>query len=137
MPEMPPARDVVFYDGGCGLCRGLVRFAAARDARGALLFAPLGGETFRAALAPEARARLPDSLVVLRGDGRVLEKAAAVSHVLARLGGAWSLLGALLRHTPRRLANRGYDTVARARRRRTTTLENACPFPRARGRFLP
>ncbi|HZH02738.1 MAG TPA: DCC1-like thiol-disulfide oxidoreductase family protein [Myxococcaceae bacterium] len=35
--------DILFYDGGCGLCHRAVRFVLARDPAGRFRFAPLGG----------------------------------------------------------------------------------------------
>ena len=44
-------REIIFYDGHCGLCHAAVRFVVARDDREeGFVFAPLGGETFRETL---------------------------------------------------------------------------------------
>lgn len=107
----------VFYDGDCGLCQRSVRFLAKRDRAAGLRFAPQGGATFQAVLSPAVRAGLPDTLVVVTPGGDVLLRAAALRHLLARLGLGWRLLGRVLGWLPRGLADGGYDWVARHRRR--------------------
>jgi len=132
--------DLLFYDGGCGLCHRSVRFVAAADRAGAFQFAPLGGETFLARVPPERRADLPDSIVVWRSaDGALLLRSDAAVHVLFRIGGAWSVLAALLDAVPRRLRDAGYDFVARRRARWFPRPEDSCPLvpPPLRARFVP
>ena len=131
--------DLLFYDGGCGLCHRSVRFVAAADREGAFHFAPLGGEAFRARVPPERRAALPDSIVVWRADGTLRVRSDAAIHILLRLGGGWSLLAAVLDAVPRRLRDAGYDFVARRRARWFRRPEDSCPLvpPRLRARFVP
>lgn len=122
-----PMPDRVFYDGGCALCHATVRFLLARDRGGGLFrFAPLGGETFRALVPPASRDGLPDSVVVLADDGRLLTRGAAARHLLGRLGGAWGALSRLLGILPPRLLDAGYDAVARLRRGLAPPRES-CP----------
>jgi predicted DCC family thiol-disulfide oxidoreductase YuxK len=135
------ARDpeLLFYDGGCGLCHRSVRFVAARDAAGRFRFAPLGGETFRA-LVPEAeRPGLPDSIVVRRDDGALLVRSDAALHVLRRLGGRWRAVAAALAVLPHAVRDALYDAVARRRRRWFARPGEACPLvpPHLRARFAP
>lgn len=137
-PEASPARETIFFDGHCGLCHALVRFAARRDRAGWFAFAPLGGETFRALVLhpPEP---LPDSAAVFTTAGDVLFRSAAVLHVLQRLGGGWHALGAVAGVLPRSLLDWGYDCVARLRRKLLAPPKDACPLvpPALRSRFRP
>ena len=131
--------EVLYYDGHCGLCDATVRFVLRNDEGGrAFRFAPLGGSTFERALPEAERARLPDSLVLVTGDGRTLTRSTGVVRLLRRLGGVWSVLGALLWIVPRPVRNLGYDVVARLRHRLFPPPE-ACPIlpPEPRSRFLP
>lgn len=114
-PSPGPTR--VFYDGGCGLCQGTVRFAARRDVRTRFRFAPLGGPTFLRILPAEVRAGLPDSLVVVTDAGRVLLRSEAVLHVLRQLGPPWPALAAALAWVPAPVRDAAYRLVARLRRR--------------------
>jgi predicted DCC family thiol-disulfide oxidoreductase YuxK len=127
--------SVVFYDGACGFCRGSVRRIAAADAAGRFRFAPLAGETWRAA---ELGAPPPDTIVLLDAAGRSSVRSDAVAAILIGLGGRHAVLGRVLRATPRFLRDAGYRLVARFRRRLPGDSA-ACPLPPAawRDRFLP
>ena len=133
------APELLFYDGDCGLCHRSVRFVAAADRAGRFRFAPLGGETFRALVPADARAPLPDSIVVRRADGALLARSEATLHVLRRLGGRWRALAAALALVPRGLRDAGYDFVARRRARWFARPADACPIvpPHLRARFAP
>lgn len=126
---MATGGERIYYDGECGLCHRWVKFALARDRGRALFrFAPLQGPTFAAELAPEERRALPDSVAVRTADGRLLQRSEAALHVLARLGGFWGVLAAVLRVVPRPLRDWAYDRVARVRRRLFARPEGACPI---------
>lgn len=139
-PSPRPPPDVVFYDGGCGLCHRTVRFALLRDRDGTRFrFAPLQGETYAARIAAARRAALPDSVVVLTGDGRLLTRTQGVLHLLTRLGGGWRLAARCLGLVPRPLRDLGYDAVARLRKRLFRRPPELCPRvpPALRKRFDP
>ena len=105
----------LFFDRACGLCEAAVRFLARADRHGTLVFQPLGGEEFIALIPPEVRAGLPDSLVLLPGDGRVLVRSAAVVEALDGIGGAWRRVARAAGWVPKSLRDRVYDIVARNR----------------------
>jgi len=132
------AVERLFYDGSCALCHGSVRFVLARDPEGRTFrFAPLDGDVFRAAVPEAERAALPDSLVVVTEDGRVLTRSEAALHILRRLGGAWGTLATVLGLVPLPLSNFAYDLVARFRYRVFGREKDACPRipPPLRNRF--
>jgi predicted DCC family thiol-disulfide oxidoreductase YuxK len=135
---MSVAHSMVFYDGACGLCHRTVRFAIARDRDGSRFrFAALGGKAFRRLVPESAQAGLPDSIVVLTPDGRLLTRSAAVVHILERIGGPWRLPGGLLGLLPRGIRDLGYDGIARIRHRLFSRPTDACPVtpPTLRTRF--
>jgi predicted DCC family thiol-disulfide oxidoreductase YuxK len=129
---------ILFYDGGCRLCHGAVRFTLKRDKAGVFRFAPLQGETFLAQVPEAARTSLPDSLVLRELDGRILTRSSAVIGMLRRLGGVWRAVGAMLWILPRPLRDFGYDLVAKVRHRLFKKPEDLCPVvPQPlRDRFL-
>jgi predicted DCC family thiol-disulfide oxidoreductase YuxK len=129
-PLAARARETLFYDGQCGLCHGAVRFLLAEDRApgGQLQYAPLGGDAFRSALPEGTRAGLPDSLVLLADDGRVLVRSVAVLHIARRLGGFWRVAATLLRPLPGSWLDKGYDLVARNRSRVFARPAEACPI---------
>jgi len=125
---------------GCGLCHRVVRFVLAEDRAGeAIRFAPLGSDTFRAAVPAAQRAGLPDSLVVRRADGVVLTRSAAVLHIYRRLGGIWRVLAGLGSCVPGVVRDGAYDGIARVRYRLFRAPAQACPIvpPCLQARFDP
>jgi predicted DCC family thiol-disulfide oxidoreductase YuxK len=140
-PRAVEGKDVLFYDGTCGLCHRVVRLALAEDAGGGatLAFAPLQGATFASMVSSEERAALPDSLVVRTADGRTLVRSRAVRRVLDHLGGLWRLAAMAAALVPSALADAVYDVVARVRLKLFARPQEACPLVAAelRARFLP
>jgi predicted DCC family thiol-disulfide oxidoreductase YuxK len=131
-------KDIIFYDGTCGLCHRFVRWTLAHDPEGKFRLSPLQGETLRQAIPEEERAKLPDSVVVLTTEGKLLSKSAAARYVAEELGqrGRARFIGFF----PRWLADLGYDMIARSRymlfgRNRG----DMCPLvpPELHDRFLP
>jgi predicted DCC family thiol-disulfide oxidoreductase YuxK len=120
--------ELLFYDGHCGLCHGVVRFVLARDPEGAAFrFAPIGGETFRTEVSIRQGDEAPDSIVVLTRNGELLWRSDATIHVLRKLGGVWQVLGSLLALLPHALRDAGYEQVARRRKRWFGEREESCP----------
>jgi predicted DCC family thiol-disulfide oxidoreductase YuxK len=133
-----PQTEILFYDGHCGLCHRAVRFVLARDSDGRLFrFAPLEGDTFNRVVTPERRTTLPDSVVVLTAEGKLLARSDAFLHILRRLGGGWKVLAVGLSIVPRRLRDLVYDLVARVRYRIFGRRDEQCPVmaPGLRARF--
>jgi predicted DCC family thiol-disulfide oxidoreductase YuxK len=131
--------DTVFYDGSCGLCHRTVRLLLAEEPTGhAFRYAALDSHTAAARL-PSPGEDLPDSIVVLTDDDRLLLRSDAVARVLERLGGLWRVLGLTLRLMPRALRDGAYDVVAALRHRLFARPEGACPLIPApyRSLFLP
>jgi predicted DCC family thiol-disulfide oxidoreductase YuxK len=140
-PELPDrdraaGRIIVYFDGLCPLCDGLVAFLFRRDRRHRLRFAPLQGETAARDLPGSDRTDAPPSLVV-RDDRGIHRRSAAVLAAFAGLGWPWRAIG-VLRFVPRGLRDAGYEAVAR-RRRRWFGRRDSCrhPSPEERGSFLP
>jgi predicted DCC family thiol-disulfide oxidoreductase YuxK len=124
----PAKTATLFYDGSCGLCHGAVRFLLAEDRTGkAFRFAPIGGRAFRAQVPEEARAQLPDSVVLRTAEGNLLVRSDAMLEAGLRIGGFWRMLAILARLIPRFLRNWIYDRIARVRKRLFKTPTEACP----------
>lgn len=129
-------KDVIFYDGHCGLCHRTVKWVLREDAGGdRFLFAPLQGEFIKQVIAPPQREALPDSIIVRTADGQVLTRSSAIVHILDRLG--HRVRATLLWLIPRPLRNLGYNAVAAVRHRLFARPNDACPLmpPELRARF--
>lgn len=134
------AHDLVFYDGGCGLCHRAVKFFVRRDSDGSRFrFAPLGGTTFAAEIDEEVARDLPDSIVVVTAAGDVIVRSRAALHLFRRLGFGWRVIGGILSIFPRVLLDAGYDFIASIRFSLFKRPSEACPIlpPELRNRFLP
>jgi predicted DCC family thiol-disulfide oxidoreductase YuxK len=132
--------EILFYDGHCGLCHGAVKFVLKRDRTGAAFrFAPLQGSTFVEKVPADRRAGLPDSVIVLAEDGRLLVRSDAFLHILRRLGGPWRALAGILSIVPRILRDAVYNFIARVRYGVFGRRDDLCPImpPDLRERFLP
>jgi predicted DCC family thiol-disulfide oxidoreductase YuxK len=136
--EVASKPEMLFYDGHCGLCHRAVTFVLAHDRAGtAFRFAALQGETFQRLVQPEQRKTLPDSVVVITADDRLLARSNAFLHILRRLGGGWKVVAVVLGVVPRGLRDFVYDFIARIRFRVFGRREDLCPVmaPELRARF--
>ena len=142
LSALPPR--IVFFDGLCAFCDGLVPWLIARDPDVRLRFAPLQGPT-----AEVVRRAFPgrfpeevDTMVYLHpgdgADGRQISlRSAAALAVCEELQGGWKRLR-LLRWLPRFLTDLGYRLFGACRYRIFGKLD-ACriPTPGERARLLP
>jgi len=115
---------IVFYDGGCGLCHGFVRFV--------LRYGPADIR-----FAPQANPRA-GTIMVRLDSGSDLIRSDAVLAVIDRFGGRWRWLVQIFRWIPRPLRDATYDLIARVRNRISKAPEQSCPIvpPELRGRFM-
>jgi predicted DCC family thiol-disulfide oxidoreductase YuxK len=137
-------RNLVLYDGLCGLCDRTVQWLLQHDRRGALVFAPLQGETARPYLDVTKQTGSPDGFDTIvfverdqRGTDRVHVRSRAAFRILRLVGAPWSWL-AVFSLLPAFLTDAGYRFIARRRLRWFGQLD-ACRLPDAktRARFLP
>jgi predicted DCC family thiol-disulfide oxidoreductase YuxK len=130
--------ELLYYDGGCVMCHGFVRFLLAEERTGTLRYAPLQGSHFRAHVSEAQRATLPDSLVLRREDGTLSVRSAAVIAVMERMGGLWSALARLLFFVPRPVRDVVYDLAGGVRYRLFGRTSEVCPLasPALRARMV-
>ena len=135
MNELPP--HVLFYDGVCAMCNGIVKAMLSMDRDARFHFAPLQGET-----AERARELHPDfpseiETVVYLRQGEVFLRSRAAALAMAELPYPGKALS-WFRFLPTWLTDFFYGIVARVRYRVFGKYEQ-CPVPpaEARSRFLP
>lgn len=124
----PQPSGVLFFDGWCGFCNGLVRFALAEDTHRSLLVAPLDGELSKRMQVnlDDVEGAAADSIVLLDERGKTHLRTDAVIRVLYALGGFWNLAATTLKHIPRPLRDAVYDLVGRWRYRLGKRLPESC-----------
>ena len=134
-------RQLVLFDGVCGLCDRSVQFLLRADRQAVFTFAPLQGETAAAIRRRHPQLEDADSLVLVRDAGgdreQVLLRSTAVLQALAALGGIWRAVS-WLRIVPRPVRDVVYDAIAKRRYRWFGKFES-CRLPAAAeaARFLP
>jgi predicted DCC family thiol-disulfide oxidoreductase YuxK len=106
---------ILFFDGVCGLCNGVVDWIFAHDQAALIRFAPLQGQAAARWLSQADRDDL-DSVVYRSGE-KLFRRSDAIIEILFALGGLWRILGILLRIIPRPVRDFGYRLVARTRYR--------------------
>ncbi len=106
-----PETLVLFFDGDCALCHGLVRFLAARDAAGVIHYAPLESEAARQRIGP-----VEGNTVVVLARGKPWRESDALLELARRLPWPWRW-ATVLRWLPRAWRDACYRLVARNRYR--------------------
>ncbi|MCS6980914.1 MAG: DCC1-like thiol-disulfide oxidoreductase family protein [Flavobacteriales bacterium] len=108
-------RPIIFYDGQCGLCQGLVRWVVRCGGGKKFYFAPLGGITYKSLKDDGVEFPQSDS-VIFYEKGVCYDRSEAVIRMARYLPIPWSLLAGG-RLVPRRWRDNLYDFFARRRRR--------------------
>lgn len=121
-------RDIVIFDGDCGLCNGFVAWLIRHDPQARFLITGSAGEPGRAALdAMGLPYELADSTLVVATQHGPRIKSDAVATVLSKLGWPWRA-GAALRWAPRPVRDGIYGAIAK-RRPRSPAEDAACGTP--------
>ena len=123
------ARDLLLFDGECGLCTASIRFILARDRKGLLRFASLQSELGRGvAIVHGLDPYELTTLVFVDGAGHVTLRSTAALRVAAEhLRFPWRLAG-VLRIVPRFLRDAIYRWVSKNRLRWFGSAD-ACQLP--------
>ena len=131
---MENSKNIIFFDGVCGLCNGFVDFMMAFDKDKKFRFSPLQSEYAQKTL-PETFVKELSTVVVLI-DGKTYTKSQGVLKALSELGGMWKLtaIGKIL---PTSFRDMIYNLVAQ-NRYQMFGKKDSCrlPSPEERQRFI-
>lgn len=105
-------KEIIFYDGDCGLCQRSVSFIHSLDSEKKLAFAPLNGETYQALSLPKSDM----TTVMFYSQGKLFFKSEAIIQVGWFLGG-WKRVFILAKIIPRSLRDLVYDFIAKHRKK--------------------
>ncbi|MCB9027069.1 MAG: DUF393 domain-containing protein [Bdellovibrionaceae bacterium] len=128
-------KNILFFDGVCGLCNRFVNIVIFYDKNHFYHFAPLQGETSKQLLP----SNIIDNLnsIILWENGQIKEKSAAVFSIFKKLGGFWRLI-IVFQILPLFLTDRIYDFIAKYRYNFFGKKEFCrIPTPKEREWFLP
>ena len=129
-------KPIVFFDGECIMCNKFVDILLTVDKIGAIMIAPLQGQTAAQFLPPLPNNRAEWSIFYIDQDG-TYEQSDAFLHICRRLGGIWSIFS-LLKIIPRPIRNAIYRIIAR-NRYQLFGRNSTCRLPSEgeKSRFLP
>jgi predicted DCC family thiol-disulfide oxidoreductase YuxK len=105
--------NIVFFDGYCVLCNGLVDILIARDKKDRLKFSSLQGKT-AADLLPEKLIKNKDTIVFFSNSEHIHLKSDAILKIAQTIGGIWRLSG-IFYLIPVFIRNFIYDYIASRR----------------------
>jgi predicted DCC family thiol-disulfide oxidoreductase YuxK len=136
--------SVLFFDGTCGLCNGLVDWTLKHKSNRPILFSAIQSNTGSKTLKPSVPADELEALKTVyyvrnnKETPTLFKKSTAILSLLADIGGMWGILSTLLFIIPRPIRDFGYDIVA-ANRYKIFGKSEHCrlPTPEERVRFLP
>ena len=136
----PTNKAILFFDGECGLCNGVVRFLIKLDKNRHLYFAPLQGVTAQAVLPLKYRQTISTivyHLSTTTKQQKLLVRSDAALQALIDIGRTSYFAARLLRLFPLRFRDWCYDYIAN--RRKHFFKQNSCKLPtkEEHARILP
>lgn len=138
--ERAKGKNLIVYDGVCGLCNGFIKFVIQNDKKRAFVFTPLQSDVGKQVLAKHGfDASSLNTVYLVRdlgGNESVLSKSQAAFFVMQTLGGVFQIV-AMGRLLGPWIGNALYDLVA-TNRYKVFGRSDACmmPSPNVRERFL-
>ena len=122
----PKTKAILFYDGTCAFCHGIVRFVLPRDKDDLLMFSPLQGETIKK---KKIDAKGFKSIILHTEDGITSYKSDAAIAVFERLGGIWFVFAKIVKLIPQSIRDSLYDIIAKIRYKLAgKTKGDLCPL---------
>ena len=111
-------KNILFYDGVCGLCQKAIQFCLKHDVHQQIFYSPLQGETFENLKHP-AKPSVEDVLgqtgtLVYYARGQIFTRSDAALNALIDLGSPWSF-AKILKVIPKFLRDLAYKFVAHYR----------------------
>lgn len=133
---MVQSENIMFFDGVCNLCNGLVRFIIKHDHKRRIRFAPLQSDIAGKLLREKDPALVRiDSVIYFTPSGFYV-RSEAILHMLKDLGGGWKIFYAFI-IIPRIIRDYIYNIIA-SNRYRIFGKRDRCmvPTPEVKERFL-
>jgi predicted DCC family thiol-disulfide oxidoreductase YuxK len=101
--------NIVFFDGVCSLCNGVVDFIMKRDKKKVFRFTSLQSEYSK-----ENLKNIELDTIVYISNEKIYTKSKAVLEILSTLGGLWKL-SLMLKLIPSFILDIGYDLISKNR----------------------
>jgi predicted DCC family thiol-disulfide oxidoreductase YuxK len=119
-------QPIVFYDGECAFCNGMVQFLARHNPAGNLSFAPLQSATNRDMNQNVCIKHRSGDTIILLENNKMYEYSEAVLNIASHLSYPWKAL-VVFRFIPKGIRDFIYNIIAR-NRYRLWKRSGACPM---------
>jgi len=135
MEENWQHKNIVFFDGDCGVCNFWVQWILERDKKDQFLFASLQSEFGQKFLSERGLdTKVFNTMYLWKPEQYYLEKSGAVLEIANLLGGVYKL-SAIGKIIPKFLSDKLYDTVS-ANRMKLANQKCYLPTPHQRKKFI-
>lgn len=127
-------KNIVFFDGICGLCNSFIDFLLREDRNDILEYSPLQGETAKSHIPNLDTSNL--KTVVFYSSGKLFSKSDAIIEIFRSMSGIWRLT-VILKLIPQKLRDYIYDIIS-ANRIKWFGQNETCRMPteKERGKIL-
>ena len=135
MEENWQHKNIVFFDGDCGVCNFWVQWILERDKKDQFLFASLQSEFGQKFLSERGLdTKVFNTMYLWKPEQYYLEKSGAVLEIANLLGGVYKL-SAIGKIIPKFLSDKLYDTVS-TNRMKLANQKCYLPTPHQRKKFI-
>lgn len=112
LKSKPKNTGILFFDGVCSMCNGLINFMMSEDRNHALRYAPLQGETAKDNVATEYLDNM--NSIVYQENGKTYIESDGVIQALAAMGGTYKL-ALVFKVVPKYIRNKIYRVISKNR----------------------
>ena len=112
-------KNVIYYDGECGLCHLAVRFILRVDSKSKFYFSPLSNL--------DNNLKNIDSIILKKGN-KVFYEGQAVIMIFENIDNNWNYLAKILKLVPINLLDAAYRWVSRNRAKISVKKVSSCPM---------
>ena len=112
-------KNVIYYDGECGLCHLAVRFILRVDSKNNFYFSPLSNL--------DINLKNIDSIVLKRGN-KVFYEGMAIIMIFENIDNNWNYLAKILKLIPINVLDTAYRWVSRNRAKISVKKVSSCPM---------
>lgn len=135
MPKYLDNKNIVFFDGECGLCNSVVDVLIRADKHHRLHFSSLQSP-FAEQLLSKMDVSIKMDTIYFYHQKKIYSRSTAVKQILFVLGGPWHFLGKILSALPNLIGDYIYNRIAKNRFRLFGKTSCRVPSPKERKRFL-
>ena len=112
-------KNVIYYDGECGLCHLAVRFILRVDSKNNFYFSPLSNL--------DINLKNIDSIILKRGN-KVFYEGMAIIMIFENIDNNWNYLAKILKLIPINVLDTAYRWVSRNRAKISVKKVSSCPM---------